>query len=55
MRMNNQGRNQQIISGNKENINSRIAYGNPFDGKINFIIDDLPYNDSSKKFENIII
>jgi len=55
MKKNNQGKNTQKGSGIKDNINSRIAYGNPFDDKKNFLIEDLPYNNSDKKFENIII
>ena len=54
--MKNQGKNVQRLSSNKDNLNSRINYGNPFDDdKKKFLIDDLPYNNSSKKFENIII
>ena len=53
--MKNQGKNVQRISTNKDNLNSRINYGNPFDDKKIFLADDLPYNNSSKKFENIII
>ena len=54
MKMKNQGKVQRIAS-NKDNLNSRINYGNPLEDKKNFLIDDLPYNNSSKKFENIII
>lgn len=55
LKMKNQGKNVQRISTNKDNLNSRINYGNPFDDKKIFLADDLPYNNSSKKFENIII
>ena len=53
MKMKYQGKNNQKISGN--NLNSKFPYGNPFDDKKNFLIDDLPYNNSFKKLENIII
>jgi len=56
LKLKNQGKNVQRLSSNKDNLNSRINYGNPFDDdKKKFLIDDLPYNNSSKKFENIII
>ena len=55
MKMKNQGKGVQKIPSNKDNLNSRINFGNPLDDKKNFLIDDLPYNNSSKKFENIII
>ena len=55
LKMKNQGKNVQRISTNKDNLNSKINYGNPFDDKKIFLADDLPYNNSSKKFENIII
>ena len=55
MKMKNQGISIKRISGNYDNINSKIKFGNPLDEKKNFLIDDLPYNNSSKKFENIII
>ena len=42
-------------SDNKDNITSKISYDNPFDDKKRFLIDDLPYNNSSNKMENIII
>ena len=55
MKMKNQGKNNQKFSGNKDNLNSKISYGNPFDDKTNFLIEDLPYNNSTNKLENIII
>ena len=55
MKMKNQGKGVQKIPSNKDNLNSRINFGNPLDDKKNFLIDDLPYNNPSKKFENIII
>ena len=55
MKMNNQGKSLPRGSDNKDNINSKISYGNPFDDKKRFLIDDLPYNNSSNKMENIII
>ena len=55
MKMNNQGKSLPRGSDIKDNINSKISYGNPFDDKKRFLIDDLPYNNSSNKMENIII
>ena len=55
MKMKGQGKNASKVSDNKDNFNSKISYGNPFDDKKKFLIDDLPYNNSSNKLENIII
>jgi CBS domain containing-hemolysin-like protein len=54
-KMKNQGKNKQRISGNKDKLNSRTNFGNPLDDKKNFLIDDLPYNISFSKYDNIII
>ncbi len=53
MKLKNQSKNLHGISGNRDNL--RISYGNPFDDKKNFLIDDLPYNNSSNKLDNNII
>ena len=55
MKMKTQGKNLPRVSENKDNNNSKNSYGNPFDDKKKFLIDDLPYNNSSNKLENIII
>ena len=53
LKMKNQPKNKTRISGNKENL--KISYGSLFEDKKNYLIDDLPYNNSSNKLDNIII
>lgn len=51
-------KNQRMLKKNlnsKDNLNSKINYGNPFDDKKDFLIDDLPYRNSINKLDNIII
>ena len=55
LRMKNQAKQKRRVSNHKDNFNSKIAYGNPFDEKKDFLIDDLPYKNSNNKLENIII
>ena len=56
LKLKNQTKNIQRISGSKgSKENLKLSYGNPFDDKKNYLIDDLPYNNSSNKLDSIII